>query len=79
MVDKGQHWTQPEFLSVHPSFYPGNQQSEVVSSKESSVSFLQQASLALVTLFLPDINTTAAPVVLSTQREVPAILSPLFG
>lgn len=43
------------------------------------MTFLQPTSLALGTLFIPDINTTATPVLFSAQGEIPSITSPQFG
>lgn len=74
--ERGKHWTQQHFLSVHSSLFTnisGPHHAETATSKEGSLAYLQQTSLGLGTLFLPDINTTTAPVIFSTQGEASSI------
>lgn len=82
MNERGQPWQNKHGFSAHSQMFShlANHPHVVTTSqKEGDIFALKQTSLGLGTLFIPNINTTVAPVIISSQGSASHICPSLFG
>lgn len=67
--DRNQTWPQQHYFHVHNNLFlnvSGTNHADSSTQKDGALSILQQTTLGLRSLFIPDINTTAVLTIFSS-------------